>query len=108
LKNQNIPFFKMPHIKLHFEKPKHSIFQNASDDGSLVEPIMGPSNLKKISRLNLKPLGSAGETLADPLPMSLTWGCQQLVRLGLLLWCVDKNTHAQKIASYPFSPHDTG
>ncbi len=27
----------------------------------------------------------AGETPAGPLPMSLTWGCQQLVSLGLLL-----------------------
>jgi hypothetical protein len=35
------------------------------------------------------------ETLASPLPMSLTWGCQWLVRLGLLL-CFKKTKMFQR------------
>jgi hypothetical protein len=48
------------------------------DPSGTLRPQKGPG---------IKPSGGRGETPAEPLPMSLTWGCQQLVRLGLLLLC---------------------
>jgi hypothetical protein len=39
------------------------------------------------------------ETLAGPLPLSLTWGCQWLVRLGLLL-CFKKPKVFQRCMSF--------
>jgi hypothetical protein len=45
-------------------------------------PYLRPWNLKKV--FGFKPIRVQGESLAGPLPMSLTCGCQWLVRLGLL------------------------
>jgi hypothetical protein len=45
--------------------------------------IIGPWDLKKRSLVQIQ--WFAGEISASPLPMSLTWVCQWLVRLGPLL-----------------------
>jgi hypothetical protein len=46
-------------------------------------------------RSGFKPSGVQVKLLADPLLMSLTWGCQQLVRSGLLL-CFKRKKEKRK------------
>jgi hypothetical protein len=51
--------------------------------------ILGPQNKSWVQTQ-----WNVGETLVSTLPMSLTWGCQWLVKLGLLL-CFPKKKNQQ-------------
>jgi hypothetical protein len=50
-----------------------------------MNPILGPRDLKKGCGFKLQTQWSVGETHVSPLLMSLTWGCQWLVRSGVSL-----------------------
>ncbi len=51
-------------------------------------PCMVPKDLEK--GLGFKAHWCASKSLVNLLPLSLTWGCQHLVRLGMLL-CLTNN-----------------
>jgi len=46
-------------------------------------PCMGPKDLKKGS--GFKPIGVQVKSLINLSPLSLTWGCQHLVKVGYVV-----------------------